>query len=92
MGYTDGKMMDPRSEQNNMDSRYGRAYNDYKTSRRHYTETKSPEDKKEMDTHAEEHVRDTIATIRDIWGDADPNLKRRMREDVTKLLGEMGPA
>lgn len=92
MGYDNNKMMDPRSTDNDMDQRYGRAYNDYKTMRRHYTETKSPEDKKEMDSHAEEHVRDTIATIRDIWGDADPSLKRRMREDFTKLLGEMGPA
>lgn len=91
MGYSDNMMMDTRSNAN-MDTRYGKAYNDYKIRRRHYTETKSPEDKKEMEAHAEEHVRDTIATIKDIWGDADPALKRRMREDFTKLLGEMGPA
>ena len=92
MGYGDSMMMDPRFEEGKMDSRYGKAYNEYKARRRHYTETKSPEDKKEMETHAEEHVRDTIATIKDIWADAEPNLKRRMREDFTKLLGEMGPA
>lgn len=90
MGYKDSMMMDPRFEDGRMDSRYGKAYNEYKERRRHYTETKSPEDKKEMETHAEEHVRDTIATIKDIWTDADPSLKRRMREDFTKLLGEMG--
>lgn len=86
MGYN-GMMMDPRRE--NEDPRYGKAYNEYKYRRRHYTETKSPEDKKEMDTHAEEHIRDTIATVRDIWGDADPILKKRMKEDFTKLLSEM---
>lgn len=81
MGYKSNDMM--------MDPRYGQAYNEYRNRRRHYTETKSSEDKKEMDVHAEEHVRDTIATIRDIWGDADPMLKKRMKEDFTKLLSEM---
>lgn len=83
MGYTDDMQLDPR---------YGLAYNEYRKGRRHYTETKSPSDKKEMETHAEEHVRDTIATIRDIWSDADPSLKKRMKEDFTKLVSEMGTA
>lgn len=69
--------------------RYGQAYNEYKEMRKHYTVTKRPEDKHEMDTHAEEHVQDTIATIRDIWSEADPALKKRMKEDFTRLLGEM---
>ncbi len=77
--------MDP----GNMSSRYGRAYADYKSARRHYTETKSPEDKREMSMHAEEHLRDTVSTVRDIWEDADPNLKRKMKEDFTKLMAEM---
>ena len=72
-----------------MDPRYGRAYNEYKMKRRHYHETNSPADKKDMDTHAEEHVRDTIATARDIWKDADPALRKQMKEDFTKLVSEM---
>ena len=72
-----------------MDPRYGRAYNEYRMKRRHYHETNSPTDKKEMDLHAEEHVRDIVATARDIWKDADPNLRKQMKEDFTKLVGEM---
>lgn len=91
MGYSPNKMMSERSVDswNDADPRYGKAYNEYRTRRRHFTETKSMDDKKEMELHAEEHVRDTIATIRDIWHDADPTLKKRMKEDFTKLVGEM---
>lgn len=77
MGYGDG------------DDRYGKAYNEYKTMRKYYTETGSQEDKREMETHAEEHMHDTITTIRDIWKDAEPSLRKRMKEDLTKLVGEM---
>lgn len=83
MGYSHG------TNENGMDPRYGKAYNEYKNTRKFYTESKSPEAKKEMNTHAEEHVHDSIATIRDIWEDADPALKKRMKEDFTKLVNEM---
>lgn len=70
-------------------SRYGKAYNEYQNSRRHYTETKSAADKEEMDAHASEHVGDTIATMREIWKTSDPNLKKRIKTDLTNLVGEM---
>lgn len=72
-----------------VDRRYGDAYNKYKMTRRHYTESRSEADKKEMKRHAEEHLNDTIATVKDIWEDADPTLKQKMKEDLTKLIGEM---
>lgn len=72
-----------------MDDRYGRPYNEYKEAKRHYTETKSSADKDEMDRHANEHVMDTIATIREIYKSADPELRTRIKGDLTKLVGEM---
>ena len=72
-----------------MDDRYGRPYNEYKEAKRHYTETKSAMDKEEMDRHANEHVMDTIATIREIYKAADPELRTRIKGDLTKLVGEM---
>lgn len=68
---------------------YGRAYNEYKRRRKYYTATNSPEDKREMEMSAEEHVNSSIATIRDIWKDADTSLKKRMKDDFTKLLNDM---
>lgn len=71
------------------EGRYGKAFNDYQMARRHYSETKNQADKDAMDTHASEHVGDTIATIREIWKTSDPNLKKRIKTDLTNLVGEM---
>lgn len=68
---------------------YGRAYAEYKRRRRYYTETKSPEDKREMEMNAEEHMNMVIATMRDIWKDADTPLKKRMKDALTELMKDM---
>ena len=72
-----------------MEDRQGRPDNENKEAKRHYTETKSPTDKEEMDRHANEHVMDTIATVREIYKAADPELRTRIKGDLTKLVGEM---
>lgn len=82
-----GFPMDGRSEEN--DTRYGQAYNQYQNARRHYTVTNSKEDKEEMDRHANEHVMDTMATLREIYKVSDPELKKRIKSDLTKLVAEM---
>lgn len=71
------------------DMHYGKPYHDYKVYRRNYTSSKSMEDKAEMDKHAMTHVHDSIDTIKDIWKDADPDLKRKMKSDFTKLVNDM---
>lgn len=76
MGYTDNE-------------RYGQAYKMYDESRRHYTDTKSKDDKTKMDRHAMEHVNDTITSIRDIWNTSDVDLKKNMKESLLKLVNEM---
>lgn len=84
MGYPgeDKGMMDD-------DYRYGRAYNDYRKARRHYTQTKAATDKEMMDEKASDHLSDTIHTIHEIWDMADPNLRKKMKADLQKLVGEM---
>lgn len=71
------------------DPRYGKSYNEFCKNRKFYTATKSEEEKKQMDKHAEEHVQDIIVSVKDIWKDADPNLKKHMKEQMTHLIGEM---
>lgn len=71
------------------ETRYGKAYQDYQTSKRHYTKSNSPSDKEAMEAHASEHVGDTITTIREIWKTADPDLRKRMKTDLTNLINEM---
>ena len=68
---------------------YGRAYNEFKRRRKYYTETKSPEDKREMEMNAEEHINMVIVTLRDIWKDADTPLKKRMKDALTELMKDM---
>lgn len=84
MGYSD-----PDYEKVMRDERHGRAYKDWKMARRHYTETKSDGDRQEMSEHAKEHVADTIMTIKEIWQDADPALRTKMKADLTTLVNEM---
>lgn len=94
MGYDAGgrgdmHMQDSYRRMDNWDDRYGKAYNEYKNSRRYYTETKSPTDKHEMETHATEHIMDTVATVKEIYKSSDPELRKKIKEDITKLVGEM---
>lgn len=84
-GYSDWHMhRDPE-----YDERYGRSYNDFRKNRRFYTATKSEEEKKDMERHAEEHVQDFIVSIKDIWKDADPNLKKRMKDSLNRFVSEL---
>lgn len=69
--------------------RYGKAYNSFSEARRNYHETNSQADKDEMTAAAHEHMADTMTTIREIWRSADPELKQRMKKDMTNLIGEM---
>lgn len=83
-GYTDWRPM-----MTDGDERYGKAYNEYQSAKRHYTETNSRTDKDEMNVHAQEHLNDSITTLRDIWKMADPELKKRMKTDLMNLTAEM---
>lgn len=91
MGYDWNRMQMPRTvpDMPGEDMRHGRAYNQYMDALRHYTETKSDKDRMEMSEHAKEHIADTVETMRDIWHDADPDLRKKMKAELTSLLGEM---
>lgn len=64
-------------------------YERYKDARRHYTETRTPEDKRRMEQHADEHIHKATESIKDIWRDADPEMKARLKSQMTKLVNEM---
>lgn len=69
--------------------RYGEAFNRFRSAKRHYTETHSEKDHQAMKEHANEHMAETMMTLREMWDDADPDLKARMKADLTKLTSEM---
>lgn len=84
MGYRD-----PDFERYMSDERYGRPFKEWRLSKRHYTETKSDGDKHEMSEHAKEHLADTAMTLKEMWMGADPELRTKMKTDLTALLNEM---
>lgn len=49
----------------------------------------SDSDRMEMSTSAKMHIGETIATLRDMWHDADPDLREKMKKDFSALLQEM---
>lgn len=71
------------------DPEYSREYNEYKRAKRHYTETKSAVDKEKMDEHAMKHMNQAMDSFRELWKDADPVMRKRMKTDLTALVGEM---
>lgn len=70
-------------------SKYGESYDRYQDARRHYHETKDPSAKMDMDNTSMEYVGHAIHTFRDMWKDADPAMKKKMKMDLSNLIGEM---
>lgn len=66
--------------------RYGMSYDKYQDARRHYTASHSKEDKDQMDRHAAEHVADTVVTLKEIWSQADPDTKKKLKGDLGSLM------
>lgn len=53
------------------------------------TKDGSSEDKERMEQHGEEHVEKAIVSMRDIWSEASPELKRRMKTELSTLVDSM---
>lgn len=49
----------------------------------------SEADKDRMDDHANAHIMNSISTIKEIWESADPELRRRIKNDMSNLLSNM---
>lgn len=64
-------------------------YDRYEEARRHYTTTRSIEDKNDMDMYANQHMSETITSMKDIWRNADPDMKERMKREVNALISSM---
>lgn len=103
MGYTDGRTSESRSDMvgrsmNDMDrsgytkqghGRYGKAYDDFDYYRKHYTESKSPEDKRMMKESMNEIFDGMESVIEDVMRYADtadkPALKQKMVQMAQKV-------
>lgn len=78
-----------RGEFRREECQYGRPYGEYLEARRHYTESHSAMDKADMDKYAGEHLMSAMTAIRTIYGDADPELRKKIKADFSKLVADM---
>lgn len=69
--------------------RYGKPYHDWMDSKRRFTETKANPDKDAMSRHAKEHLNDVTETVKEMWHESDPELRKQMKTQITNLLAEM---
>ena len=77
---------DDRDEWGDDDPRYSEAFNRFRKAKRYYTKSHSEEDKQRMKDASNEHMMETMSTIREMWDDADPDLRTRMKADLTNLV------
>lgn len=62
----------------------------YHEAKRYYHENRNdPDAKRQMEASASEHVGETLSSIREIWDDADPKMRVKLKEDFTKLIRDM---
>lgn len=71
------------------DSKHGKTYDSWANARKHYHDTKDPNSKLEMDNKTMEYMGETVDTFREMWKDADPSMKKKMKMDLSNLVGEM---
>lgn len=86
MGYTrtdGGRIRDQNRSQ------HGENYDKWNEYRRHYTESKDPKDREMMSKNAKEHVKDFMTTTKEMWKEADPDLRREMRDNIMALANDM---
>lgn len=80
--FGDMRMETPVSEaQNNFDR--------WRNARRHYQETRSKSDKEEMDMHAKAHLNEAMITLKEVMANSDPELQRKMKNDLTNLINDI---
>lgn len=77
---------DDRDDWGDDDPRHSESFNRFRKAKRYYTKSHSEEDKQRMKDASNEHMMETMATIREMWDDADPELRTRMKTDLTNLV------
>ena len=70
-------------------SEHSQYYDDYKADKKYYTESRDASYKTRMDEDASKHISDSIETIKEIWEDADPTLRLKMKDKLNSLVNSL---
>lgn len=84
MGYPIDDMMEAMEP-----SRYGQGFEKYKERKKHYTETGSEEERMDMNSKIEEATYDSLDAMREMWKDANPDVRVKLMGSVNRFLEEM---
>jgi len=57
--------------------------------KKYYTETHDEDHKNRMNVDADRHISDSIETIKEIWDEADPDLRSQMKSKLKALVDSM---
>lgn len=71
------------------DSKYGKSYDQYKNSRRGYTETHLPEHQQKMKESISEIFNDMEEMVTDIWKDVEPAEKQKYKTKMQQIMQKM---
>lgn len=89
-GKHDGTMMhDGDGRYGYTPSMRGMRYENYARARRGYHETKDAQSKSQMDSSAKDYVIDMAESVREMWKEADPNLRKEIKNHLVSLTSEM---
>lgn len=78
MGYTQGRQDEG--------SRYGRSYDEYRKAKRHYTESKNPEEQKKMKEHIDEIFEDMSDMTSEMVRDMSPEEKQKYKVKLQQIM------
>lgn len=67
----------------------GHRYDRYEKARMGYHQSKDATSKEHMDSSAREYVVDAAESIREIWKDADPAMRKELKSKLSGLVAEM---
>lgn len=70
-------------------SRYGQGFDNYKERKKHYTETGSEQERMDMNSKIEEATYDSLDAMREMWADANPEVRTKLMGSVNRFLEEM---
>lgn len=65
------------------------AYQEYRDRRRNYTENKTAENRQMMEQSAQDHLRETMQNVREIWAEVDEPMRMKIKQDLTSLVNEL---
>lgn len=86
MGYSSSNNRGNSSNSSSRRSGGNDSYAGYQNAKMAYHSSGSSSDKERMDNKRMEYVREVVDHLSEMWADADPMLKRRMKEDLKEFM------